>query len=273
MGALGVGSMGWMRRCSALALLLLACMGSAIQPSEVEEAMAKAQMDVAAARQGLPADAILTAAEEKIKGEQADKAEEAMDSAAEKLEAGLMTEGVMAAATDQAERLSNLDINHAQSVLAKAKETHQELSDQAKLLSNPNYDADTAASEAEAYVKAVREGTDGALLKVSIEKEQAERHLHHAKEFAAQETAKTAQLVEPLQAELAAKQAGGADPAVIKSIQDQVDAAEHAAKLAREAEITAKTDVEQIVAAQKGVAQEGTYTNKMLSKEKDLIDK
>merc|ERR1711998_462142 len=159
-----------------------------------------------------------------------------------------MTEGVMAAATDQAERLSNLDINHAQSVLAKAKETHQELSDQAKLLSNPNYDADTAASEAEDYVKAVREGTDGALLKVSIEKEQAERHLHHAKEFAAQETTKTAQLVEPLQAELAAKLAG-------------------------EAEITAKTDVEQIVAAQKGVAQEGTYTNKMLSKEKDLIDK
>merc|ERR1719247_1736272 len=133
--------MALLRGCLLAVLLALA---SAIKPSEVEEAMARAQTEVAAAGKGLPAEPILTAAEEQAKGEEANKAEEAMDSAAEKLETGLMTEGVMAAATDQAERLTKMDIHHAQSVLAQAKKTHEDLVDQAKLLSTPDFSADTA---------------------------------------------------------------------------------------------------------------------------------
>merc|ERR1711934_149848 len=92
--------------------LLILSVVLCIKPSEVEEAMAKAQAQVAAAGTGLPPAsdaAALSTNDRKAKEAEANKAEEEMDDAVEKFETGLMTDGVMGAATDQAERLAKMD--------------------------------------------------------------------------------------------------------------------------------------------------------------------
>merc|ERR1711865_542666 len=173
-------------------------LAGAIEPSEVKMAMAKAQGAMVAVTEA----GVSNPDERKQSNTEAAKAEESVEAAVEKFEAGLMSEQLLEGAKQQAEQFAKLDIRHEKSLVNRAKEKNKDLSDEAKLLYTPDYNDDTAAAEAGEFLDAVKRGTEAAATKAVNAKEHAERSVIHAQEVTSEENTHAAKETKKLQSEL-----------------------------------------------------------------------
>jgi len=248
-------------------LALLYPLVTAIKPSDVKMAMAKAQENLVAV-----GDTGVSNPDERTQSSnEATKAEQSVGTAVEKFEAGLMSEKLLEGAKLQAEQFAKLDIRHEKGLVTQAKEKNKELTDEAKLLNTPDYNDDTAAAEAADFLDAVTRGTEAAATKAEVAEEQAERSVMHAKEVTSEENTRAAKGTEELEAQLKAAQ-GAENREEESKIQSKIDAFNAEAQNALKAEKEAETELHQVEAANKGIQKESDETNTILSKEKALVN-